>query len=109
MARNTVQQEHVPPEGGKMEMGGMAITGLDSIPQGVIPTEAPVLKGSVVRPPAPNAPKPKRHVVRKAITLTQSGYRTTIPEGKVIDEGNYDIEALRRIGAQLVPHTEDDD
>jgi hypothetical protein len=106
MARNTIQHENTPPEGGKVEMGGVPIMGLESVPNGVIPSDAPVLKGSVVKPSA-DAPKPKRYTVMKQCAALLDGTRVVLAEGKVVDDSNYDIDYLRRIGAKLQPYTEE--
>jgi hypothetical protein len=109
MARNTIQHEHTPPEGGKVETGGVPITGLDSVPEGQIPSEAPVMRASVAKsnPKVKDVPPPKRYIVVKQAAVLLDGSRSTLPEGKVLDSLNYDIDHLKRLGVKLQPYTEE--
>jgi hypothetical protein len=89
-----------------MQVGGTAIAGLESIPKGSIPDESPVQRGSVVKR-SETDPTPDRFVVTKPAKVLVGGFRTELPEGKIIDTSNYDIAMLKRLGVRLQPYTED--
>lgn len=52
-------------------------------------------------PPAEEVPVVKRYVVVKGGSVLVNGHRTTIKEGKIVDNLNYDLTHLQKQGIRL--------
>lgn len=102
MARNTKTKFDAAPTE-SMEIGGTPIRGLDSIPDGEIPSDAPIMTASAPKSSTATVPPPDRFVVQKTFMVLLDGIRQQLSEGKIIDANNYDIAYLKRVGAKLQP------
>lgn len=111
MARNPIQDSNplAETDRARVEVGGRLIAGPDSLPITTVPSSAGVVTGSAFRAnPEKDAmvPKIKQYVVQRAGTFLRDGLRYALPEGKIVDDVNYDIDGLRRIGIKLAEMTE---
>lgn len=75
---------------------------------GVIPSQAPKLAhqmghvvASAVRPERAGAPVARKYRVLNGGYIVERGFRVAMPAGKVIEDTQYDIEALRTQGIVL--------
>lgn len=112
MARNKSEdssvQENMPPvQAGRLEVGGTLIQGLESIPKGDITPDYPSQTAPAYDPKKVGKP-PKQYIVLKKGMMMEGGFRIELGEGKVIDDKNYDIPALKRVGIKMRELTEED-
>ena len=111
MARNPIQDSNplAETDRARVEVGGRMISGPDSLPITAVPTSAGVVVGGPFKSnPEKDAmvPKIKQYVVQRAGTFLRDGLRYALPEGKIVDDVNYDIDALKLIGIKLAEMTE---
>ena len=115
MARNKMDmpsaQEDLPqaPTGGQAIVGGSMIQGLDSIPKGEMDNPFPSERISAVYDPKKAGPPPRRFMLVKKGMMMEGNFRIELAEGKIIDDRNYDIKALQRVGIKLRELTDEDD
>jgi hypothetical protein len=85
------------------------IQGLESIPKGELDNPFPSDRISAVYDPKKAGPPPRRFLVQKKGMLMEGNFRIELTEGKIIDDRNYDIKALQRVGIKLRELTDEDD
>lgn len=94
-------EEQTPMEGGS--------AGIPAEPHkaSFIPGEATATSARAPDPEAPPSPTVNRYMVENAGHMGKhvlmNGYKSLFKDGKVVDDLNYDIEALRQQGVKLRP------
>lgn len=114
MARNRADGDSIqePLQRSSVEntiVGGTMIQGLESIPKGEMENPFPTERISAVYDPKKAGPPPRRFILLKKGMMMEGNFRIELAEGKIIDDRNYDIKALQRVGIRLRELTDEDD